>query len=45
MEDINILGRTEVILKTDQEPAIMEAKRAVSDKRKHEAILENSPVG
>ena len=45
VEDINKLGRTKVILKTDQEPAIRDAQRAVRDKRKHEAILENSPVG
>ena len=45
VEDINKLGRTKVILKTDQEPAIRDVQRAVRDRRKHEAILENSPVG
>ena len=45
VEDINKLGRTKVILKTDQEPAIRDVQRAVRDRRQHETILENSPVG
>ena len=45
VEDINKLGHTKVILKTDQEPAIRDVQRAVRDKRRQATILENSPVG
>ena len=45
MEDKNKLGRTNVILKTDQELAIRDEQRAKRGKRKRDAILENSPVG
>ena len=45
VSDVEKLGHTKVILKTDQEPAIRDVQRAVKNKRSQNTILENSPVG
>ena len=42
---IDGLGYPEIILKSDQEPAIMSVQEAVKLRRKQSTILENSAVG
>ena len=44
-EDIDTMGGTEVILKTDQEPAMVDLAKTIQVLRKLETVLENSPVG
>ena len=45
VEDIETMGGAEVILKTDQEPAMVDLAKAVQTLRKLKTVLENSPVG
>ncbi len=45
VQDINNMGHGKIILKCDQEPAIMEVHGQVMKKRAHETIPEHSPVG
>ena len=45
VQDINNMGHGKIILKCDQEPAIMEVHGQVMRKRAHETIPEHSPIG
>ena len=45
VKDIESVGIRKVILKSDQEPAIIALKTAIISLREHETIPENSPVG
>ena len=44
-DDIETMGGTEVILKTDQEPAMVDLAKEIHVIRKLKTVLENSPVG
>ena len=44
-QDIGLLGYNRIILKSDNEPAIMALKAAIKAERPEEIIMEESPVG
>ena len=43
-DDVELFGHTEVILKSDGEPAIVQVQSAIKDKRAHGTICQNSPA-
>ena len=45
VEDIDMMGSKKIVLKTDQEPAILDLAKEVRNKRDLETVPENSPVG
>ena len=43
-DDIELFGHTEVILKSDGEPSMVQVQGAIREKRAHGAICQNSPA-
>ena len=43
-DDVELFGHTEVILKSDGEPSIVQVQSAIKDKRAHNTICQNSPA-